>query len=133
MFACLMSRWGSTLRAFAGIFVAAGFVFGIAVAIAIALGGELTFGAVAAFFLALAAFLLILLIWDFIMCLISATPPPSSGSGSGTGMLTNQVDCATAQQMLTDATARASQLQAQINAQAARVATAQQTLNTARM
>jgi hypothetical protein len=133
--ACLLARWLSTLRAFAAIFIAAMFIFGIVVLIIIAIGGEVTFAAVFGFFLILLAFLIILLLWDLIMCLVSSTPPPASGSGSGSGsgMLTNAVDCPTAQQQLADARARVSQLQVGVNAQATRVATAQQKLNTARM
>lgn len=134
--ACLLARWGSTLRTFAFIAAAATGIFAILLAIAIAAGGEFSIGAVFAFLLVLAAFLLMLLIWDFIACLLSSTPPSGSGgggSGSGTGGLTSAVDCPTAQRMLADARVRASQLQVGVDAQATRVATAQQRLNTARM
>jgi hypothetical protein len=71
---------------------------------------------------------------DVFMCLIgrspSPPPPPPSGSGSG---LTAEMDCPTAQQLLADAKAKLTRLQAEIDAQGLRIQAALGALMTARM
>jgi len=133
MWACLLARWRATLGYFAYFWLAAGAALAIVLALVIILGGEIEAGPVLVFFLFLAAVVIALLLWDLIQCLVSPSSPPPPPPPPVGGGLTNAVDCATAQQMLADARARASQLQAQINAQVSRVAAAQQALNTARM
>src|SRR5664279_1506025 len=129
---CLIARWLATLRTFLGIFLGLSFVFGIAIVIALIAGGEITAGTVLVFFALLALLLLAMLIADLITCLASpSTPAPPVPPLPGA--LTSEVDCGTAQQMLADARAKANQLEAEINAQASRVASAQQTANIARM
>lgn len=132
MWACILGRWLSTLRTFIYFWLVIGFVIGIILVIAIATGSEILAAPLLVFFLFLAAVLLLFLIWDVIACLVSPTTPPPPPPPLPGG-LTAEVDCATAQQMLADAHARASQLQAELNAQIARVAAAQQALNVARM
>ena len=132
MWACILGRWLSTLRTFIYFWLGIGAAIGIALILVVILGGEITAGPLLALFLLMAAVLLLFLLWDVIACLTSPmTPPPPPPPLPGG--LTAEVDCATAQQMLADARARANQLQAELNAQIARVAAAQQALNVARM
>lgn len=132
MWACILGRWLSTLRTFVYFWLGIGAAIGIILVLVVVLGGEITAGPLIAFFLFLAAVLLLFLIWDVIACLVSPTTPPPPPPPLPGG-LTAEVDCETAQQMLADARARAGQLQADLNAQIARVAAAQQALNVARM
>ena len=132
MWACILGRWLSTLRTFIYFWLGIGFAIGIILILVLILGGEILAAPLIIFFLFVAAVLLLFLIWDVIACLVSPTTPPPPPPPLP-GALTAEVDCATAQQMLADARARASQLQAELNAQIARVAAAQQALNVARM
>jgi len=132
MWQCILDRWLSTLRTFVYFWLGIGLAVGIVLILVVLLGREIVAGPLLIFFLFVLAVLLAFLIWDVIACLVSPTTPPPPPPPLPGG-LTAEVDCATAQQMLADARARASQLQMEINAQIARVAAAQQALNVARM
>jgi hypothetical protein len=134
MWACILGRWLATLKTFVYFWLGIGFALGLVLALVVLLGGEITAGPLLIFFLFVLTVLLAFLIWDLITCLVSPTTPVPTGPPlPGAGALTAEVDCATAQQMLADARAQASQLQAEIQAQIARVAAAQQAANVARM
>jgi hypothetical protein len=133
--ACLLARWSTTFLQWLAITFSISLGTALAIIIVILLGGEFSLGLIFGLIAVAIAFLIVLLIWDFIACLISSTPPAGSGGGAGSsgGGLTSQVDCATAQKMLADAQARVNQLQNEVAIQAGRVGAAQQALGTARM
>lgn len=132
MGACILGRWLATLRTFVYFWLGIGFTVGIILIIMIALGREISLGVLFGLALVILAALILFLISDLITCLTSPmTPPPPPPPLPGA--LTAEVDCATAQQWLADAQAKARQLQAELDAQVARVAAAQQALNVARM
>lgn len=132
LWSCILGRWLATLRTFVYFWLGIGIALGIILALVVILGGEITAGPLLIFFGVVLLALIAFLIWDLIQCLVSPTTPPPQAPPLP-GALTSAVDCPTAQQMLNESRAKAAQLQAELDAQIARVAAAQQAVNVARM
>jgi len=132
MGACILGRWFATLRYFISIFIAVVGSAAIALIVNAIIGGPVAWYSYLGILVVVALLLLGLLLVDLIVCLLSpSTPIPPAPPLPGA--LTAEVDCATAQQWLADAQAKARQLQAELDAQVSRIMAAQQAMNMARV